>query len=323
MKRKIYYRYNPQTLTYERIYPSTKDKIFTVFRHLISGIVVGVAALILFQYFVGTPWSQERNKNDKLKDAQIEVISKKADEMINVLKDMQQRDDNLYRAIFHSDPLPASIRSSGVGSLARYEHLEEVSNANLIIQTTKKIDYIAKQIYIQSNSFDEVLEMAKNQKDRLKHIPSIQPVPNKFLKKMASGYGMRIDPIYGTARFHAGMDFSADIGTPVYATGDGVVTYADWRQGYGKCIIVDHGFGYTTLYAHLSEYKVMSGQKVTRGEQIAEVGNTGKSTGPHLHYEVRVKGEPDNPAKYYFMDLTPEEYDKMLQIAANHGQVMD
>ena len=244
MKRKIYYRYNPHTLTYERIYPSTKDKIFTVFRHLISGIVVGVAALILFQYFVGTPWSQERNKNDRLKDAQIEEISKKAGEMIDVLKDMQERDDNLYRALFHSDPLPASIRSSGVGSLTRYEHLEEVSNANLIVQTTKKIDYIAKQIYIQSNSFDEVLEMAKNQKDRLKHIPSIQPVPNKFRKKMASGYGMRIDPIYGKARFHAGMDFAADIGTPLYATGDGVFTHADWQKRYGNSNMLYPGSGY-------------------------------------------------------------------------------
>ena len=254
---------------------------------------------------------------------QYEVLSKRADEMSKVLRDIQQRDDNLYRAIFHADPIPTSIRTSGVGAPGRYDYLTELSSPELIIQTTKKIDYISKQIYIQSNSFDEVLSMAKNQKDRLKHIPSIQPVPDKFLKQVASGYGTRIDPIYGTARFHAGMDFASNIGTPVYVTGDGVVTLADWKQGYGKCIIVDHGFGYQTLYAHLNDYKVRYGQKVTRGEQIGEVGNTGKSTGPHLHYEVHVRGVPDNPAKYYFMDLSPEEYDKMLQIAANHGQVMD
>ncbi|MDR1091514.1 MAG: M23 family metallopeptidase [Prevotella sp.] len=323
MKRKVYYRYNPQNLTYERIYPGLKGKIFTVFRHLISGIVVGVGALVAFVYFVGTPWGEEQKKNDKLKDAQYELLSRRMDEAVNILKDIQQRDDNLYRAIFHADPIPSSIRSSGVGGAGRYDYLTDLSSADLVIQTSKKMDYISRQIYIQSNSFDEVLELAKTQKDRLKHIPSIQPIPDRFLKQLASGYGMRIDPIYGTARFHAGMDFTANIGTPVYATADGTVILADWKQGYGKCIIIDHGYGYETLYAHLNEYKVRTGQKVIRGEFIGEVGNTGKSTGSHLHYEVLVKGQPDNPAKYYFMDLSPKEYDKMLQIAANHGQVMD
>ncbi|WP_029906005.1 M23 family metallopeptidase [Prevotella sp. 10(H)] len=323
MKRKVYYRYNPQTLTYDRIYPSMKDKVFTVLRHMISGIVVGIGALIAFAYFVGTPWGEAQKKETQLIRTQYELLSKRADEMSNVLRDIQQRDDNLYRAIFHADPIPTSIRTSGIAAPARYDYLMELSNSEMIIQTSKKIDYIAKQIYIQSNSFDEVLNIAKNQRDRLRHIPSIQPVPEKFLKQIASGYGTRVDPIYGTARFHAGMDFSANIGTPVYVTGDGVVTLADWKQGYGKCITIDHGFGYETLYAHLNDYKVRVGQRVTRGEQIGEVGNTGKSTGPHLHYEVHVRGVPDNPAKYYFMDLSPEEYDKMLQIAANHGQVMD
>lgn len=323
MKRKVYYRYNPQTLSYERIYPSLKDRIFVVFRHLISGIIVGIGALVAFVYFVGTPWGEAQKKEDQLLRTQYEVLSKRADEMSKVLKDIQQRDDNLYRAIFHSDPIPSSIRASGVGAPGRYDYLSDLSSPDLIIQTTKKIDYISKQLYIQSNSFDEVLSMAKSQKDRLKHIPSIQPVPQKYMKHIASGYGTRIDPIYGTTRFHAGMDFSANIGTPVYSTGDGTVIHADWKQGYGKCIIVDHGYGYQTLYAHLNGYKVRPGQKVTRGEQIGEVGNTGKSTGPHLHYEVHVKGSPDNPAKYYFMDLSPEEYDQLLQMAANHGQVMD
>ncbi len=323
MKRKVYYRYNPQTLTYERIYPSTKDRVFTVFRHLISGIIVGIVALVAFVYFFGTPWGEAQKKENLLMRTQYEVLSKRLDEATRVLGDIQQRDDNLYRAIFHADPVPQSIRNSGIGTPGRYDHLMELPSPDLIIQTTKKMDYISKQLYIQSNSFDDVLNMAKTQKDRLKHIPAIQPVSDKYLKQMASGYGVRIDPIYGTARFHEGMDFAANIGTPVYATGDGTVTLADWKQGYGKCIIIDHGYGYETLYAHLNEYKVRAGQKVTRGEMIGEVGNTGKSTGPHLHYEVHVRGQVDNPAKYYFMDLTPEEYDKMLQIAANHGQVMD
>lgn len=323
MKRKVYYRYNPQTLTYDRIYPSMTDKIITIFRHMISGIVVGIAAIFIIVYFFGTPWSMERDKKDRLKDTQIEILSKRADEMAAVLQDIQQRDDNLYRAIFLSDPIPSSIRSSGVGPNSKYEYLSELSNSDLIIQTSKKMDYIAKQLYIQSNSFDDVLEMARTYKDKLQHIPSIQPVPSKFLKQMASGYGLRIDPHYGTISFHSGMDFSANIGVPVYATANGTVSYVDWKQGYGKCIIIDHGYGYETLYAHLNKYNVRIGQKVIRGEQIGEVGNTGKSTGPHLHYEVLVKGRPDNPARYYFNDLTPEEYDKMLQIAANHGQAMD
>jgi hypothetical protein len=323
MKRKVYYRYNPQTLTYDRIYPSRKDKILTIFRHLASGIVVGIVGLIAVVCFLGTPWGLAKEKEDELIRAQYEVLSKRMDEATKVIGDIQQRDDNLYRAIFHADPIPSSIRNSGVGGIGRYDYLMELTSPDLIIQTTKKMDYIAKQIYIQSNSFDDVLSMAKTQKDRLKHIPSIQPISDKYLKQMASGYGTRIDPIYGTARFHSGMDFASNIGTPVYVTGDGTVTMADWKQGYGKCIIVDHGYGFETLYAHLSEYKVKTGQKVVRGEQIGEVGNTGKSTGSHLHYEVHVKGQPDNPAKYYFMDLSPEEYDKVLQIAANHGQVMD
>lgn len=323
MKRKVYYRYNSQNLTYERIYPSLKDKVLTVFRHLLSGIIVGVVSLIGFVYFVGTPWGEEQKKKDRLKDAQYELLSKRMDEAIDVLKDIQQRDDNLYRAIFHADPIPPSIRNSGAGGTGRYDYLSELSSADLIIDATRKIDYISRQLYIQSNSFDEVLELAKTQKDRLQHIPSIQPVSDKYLKQLASGFGTRIDPIYGTARFHAGMDFSANIGTPVYATANGTVVKADWQQGYGKCIVIDHGYGYETLYAHLNDYKVRVGQKVVRGQEIGEVGNTGKSTGPHLHYEVHVKGQPDNPAKYYFMDLSPEEYDKMLRQAANHGQVMD
>jgi len=284
---------------------------------------VGIAAIVIFSYFVGTPWTEATKKENRMLRAQYEVLSNRMDEVTNVLKDIQQRDDNMYRAIFHADPIPSSIRNSGIGSPGRYDYLRDLNNPDLIVQTSQKMDYIAKQLYIQSNSFDEVLSMAKTQKDRLRHIPAIQPVPDKYLKHVASGYGVRIDPIYGTPRFHAGMDFSANIGTPVYATGDGNVIHVDWKQGYGKCVIIDHGYGYKTLYAHLNEYNVRVGQQVTRGQQIAEVGNTGKSTGAHLHYEVRVKDQPDNPAKYYFMDLSPEEYDKMLQIAANHGQVMD
>lgn len=324
MKKKVYYLYNPQTLTYERIFPSVWRRILIVIRNLIGGILIGAFGFwFFFEYLFDSPREMELRKENRLITQQYKLLDKRIGDISFVLKDIQQRDDNMYRAIFHADPIPSSIRNSGYGGVGRYDYLSELSSSDLIIQTTQKVDILTKQLYIQSKSFDDVVKMAKQQKDRLQHIPSIQPVANKDLSKMASGYGTRIDPIYGTRRFHAGMDFAAKTGTDIYATGNGTVSYTDWKQGYGMCVIINHGFGYETLYAHMDSYIVRPGQKVVRGEKIGEVGNTGKSTGPHLHYEVRVKGQPDNPAKYYFMDLSPEDYDRMLQMAANHGQVMD
>lgn len=324
MAKKAFYIYNPQSLTYERVFPSLWKRILIITRNLLVGIAIGAGGFWLLMYYVlDSPKEMELKKENRLVRTQYNFLAKRLDNVLDILKDIQQRDDNMYRAIFHADPINPSIRNSVGGSVGKYEYLMGLSNPDLIVQTSKKMDLISKQIYVQSKSFDEILNLAKQQKDRLLHIPSIQPVANKDLKRVASGYGTRIDPVYGTMRFHAGMDFSAPIGTDIYATGDGVVTWADWRQGYGMCIIIDHGYGFETLYAHMSDYVAKVGQKVARGELIGKVGSTGKSTGPHLHYEVHVKGKPDNPSKYYFMDLTPEEYDQMLQIAANHGQVMD
>lgn len=323
MKKKIFFRYDPKTLSYERVYPSHKSRFFTVLKHLASGIVVGYGVFWLLMYFTDSPKEKILKKENRLIKAQYELLSKRLDDVSLVLNDMEQRDDNLYRAIFHADPIPSSIRNSEFQNTDRYQKLRELPGGDIIIQSAKKLDMISKKMYIQSNSYDEIISLAKQQKNRIECIPSIQPVANKNLKEVASGYGLRVDPIYGTRRFHAGMDFTANIGTPVYATGKGRVIYADWKQGYGKCVIISHGFGYETLFGHLNEYNVHVGQEVSRGEKIAEVGNTGKSTGPHLHYEVHVQGKPDNPAKYYFMDLSPAEYDEMLRIAANHGRVMD
>lgn len=321
--KKVYYRYNPHTLSYERVYPSAKNRFFTVLRHLLSGIIIGFGVFWLLGYILGSPAKIAERKEKELIQSQYNLLSKRLDNALQVLSDIEQRDDNMYRAIFHADPISAAIRKSGVGGVGRYEELMSLSSPDLIVQTSQKMDYLEKQLYVQSNSFDEIIELSKQQKDRVQHIPSIQPISDKYLSRVASGYGTRIDPVYGTLKFHAGMDFASPTGTPVHVTGAGTVIYADWKQGYGKCIIVDHGYDYQTLYGHLSEIKVVKGKKVTRGDIIGEVGSTGKSTGPHLHYEVRVKGRADNPAKYYFMDLTPEQYDQMLRIAANHGQVMD
>ena len=321
--RKVYYIYNPKTRTYDRIYPTVRQRAISILRRLFVGMDLGAGSFIILLFIFGSPSEKElRIENARLL-AQYNVLSHRLDEALGVMQDIQQRDDNLYRVVLQADPVSDAIRKAGYGGTNRYEQLMDMANAELVMNTTQKMDMLNRQLYIQSKSFDEVVDLCKGHDEMLKCIPAIMPVSNKDLKKTASGYGTRIDPIYNTPKFHAGMDFSANIGTPVYATGDGKVIKAGWETGYGNLIQVDHGFGYVTWYAHLSKYKVRPGQKVVRGEVIGEVGNTGKSTGPHLHYEVHVKGKVQNPVNYYFMDLSAEDYDKMVQIAANHGKVFD
>lgn len=321
--RKSYYVYDPNTLSYERVYPSAKDRIFTIVRHLSTGIVVGLIIFFGMMHFFDSPMEAQLRKENKLLQTQFEVLSLRLNNAFEILDDIQQRDENLYRAIFQAEPIPESIRKSGFGGTNRYEHLMSLTNADLVVSTTQKMDMLSKQLYVQSNSLEEIVNIGQTQEERIKCIPAIQPISNKDLKKTASGYGMRMDPVYRIRAFHAGMDFSAKIGTEIYATGNGVITFAGRKQGYGNCMIINHGFGYETLYGHMDGFKARVGQKVIRGEVIGYVGNTGKSTGPHLHYEVLVRGRNDNPSKYYFMDLSPEDYERMIQLAENHGQVMD
>jgi len=321
--RKAYYKYNQSTLEYERVYPSAKERFVVALRNLTLGLIIGVATFFAFQYFFDSPMEALLRKENKLLETQYDMLIMELESANEVLEDLQQRDENLYRAIFHADSIPMSIRKSGFGGSNRYEHLKGLPNSELVIETTQRMDILKKQLYIQSNSLEELIAMGKDLQNKLLCLPAIQPVANKDLKRTASGYGMRIDPIYHIPMFHSGMDFTAAIGTEIYATGNGTVTFVSRKQGYGNCIIIDHGYDYKTLYGHIDKYKVRVGQKVTRGEVIATVGNTGKSTGSHLHYEVLYKNRHDNPAKYYFQDLTPEEFDRMIQIADNHGQVMD
>ncbi|MDE6468776.1 MAG: M23 family metallopeptidase, partial [Muribaculaceae bacterium] len=204
-----------------------------------------------------------------------------------------------------------------------FDRLEALLDNELVHAFDNKIDRLDRMIVSQIQSFDYLAAEAADQKDRTAHIPAIQPVPEKFLRTMASGSGVRRDPFYGTMKCHEGMDFSAPVGTPVYATAEGKVTFANWHSGYGNMIDIDHGYNYTTRYAHLSKIIAAPGQTVQRGDLIGLVGNTGKSTGPHLHYEVRYRGAPQNPVNYYYYDLSPEEYDQIIQLAENAGHVMD
>ena len=321
--RKVYYIYNPRTQTYDRIYPTVRQRVQSILRRLFFGMGLGAGSFIILLLIFGSPSEKELRKENSRLQAQYNVLSRRLDEAMGVLQDVQQRDDNLYRVIFQADPVPSAIRKAGYGGTNRYGHLMDMANAELVVNTTQKMDMLTKQLYIQSRSFDDVVEMCKNHDEMLRCMPAIQPISNKDLRKTASGYGTLIDPIYGTTKFHAGMDFSAHPGTEVYATGDGTVIKMGWETGYGNLIIVDHGFGYQTWYAHLQGFRTKLGKRVVRGEVIGEVGSTGKSTGPHLHYEVHVKGQVVNPVNYYFMDLSAEDYDRMIQLAANHGKVLD
>ena len=321
--RKVYYIYNPKTRTYDRIYPTIRQRMVSYLRSLVFGIGIGAGSFLLLLFIFGSPSEKNLLTENSRLQAQYNILSRRLDEALHGMQRLQQRDDNLYRVIMQANPVTDALRTASYGKTNRYEEWMDMANSKLVVNTTQKMDLLARQVYIQSKSFDEVVELCKQHDEMLASIPAIQPVANKNLKQTASGYGTRIDPIYKTVKFHEGMDFSANVGTPVYVTGNGKVTQAGWDGLYGNSITIDHGFGYVTRYAHLSKIKVRRGQKVIRGEVIGEVGSTGKSTGPHLHYEVHVKGKVVNPVNYYFMDLSADDYDRMVEMAANHGNVYD
>jgi len=322
-KKHIHYFWNPETLSFERIYSSFRDRLFYVLRHLLVAVMGGLVVLALINLFFDSPRVKSLKEENNRLQTQYELLSNRVQNAYVILDDIQERDNNFYRALLHAEPISSSIRKGSFAGTERYDSLQDLSSAKLVIGASQQVDVLRKQLYVQSQSFDELVGILKDNASFLKCVPAIQPLKNKDLKQTASGFGGRLDPIYGTPRFHSGMDFTAKRGTEVFATGDGVVVQASRDQGYGNCIIVDHGFGYQTKYAHLEGYNVKNGAKVTRGQVIGFVGDTGKATGVHLHYEVHYKGKPVNPANYYYMDLTPEEYDIMVEMAANSGHVYD
>ncbi|MBR2936810.1 MAG: M23 family metallopeptidase [Paludibacteraceae bacterium] len=317
------YKINPKTLAMEQVEQGLGYWLRQTGIYILAGIILGVLFLFLFLTFFPSPREKQLLREKESMQSQLEILNQQVDQMQIVMTDLQQRDDNLYRVLFGAEPIPLSIRQGTQHKIDYYDSIAAMTDNQLAAELTQKVDMLAKELYTQAKSYDEVLEMAKNQEIRMENIPAIQPVMNKDLKRVASGYGMRIDPVYHVRKFHQGMDFSAPIGTEIYATGNAKVKFSGWKQGYGNTVILDHGFGYETLYAHLYKSLVRKGQKVRRSDIIALVGNTGKSTGPHLHYEVRLNGKPVDPRNYYFYDLSPEEYDQMLQLSNNFGQMLD
>ncbi len=321
---KIKYYYDTKTLSYKRIELNTFDKFKRSLGFLSASTVVGLIMVIVFFQFFDSPKEKRLKSEIENLVLQYDILSKKMTQIDLVLDDIQHRDDNIYRVIFEADPIPSSIRKAGFGGVNRYKDIRNFSNAELVIEAAKKADKLFKQLYIQSKSFDEVIDLAKNKADMLASIPAIQPIANKDLGRVASGYGYRIHPIYKTRKLHTGMDFTAPQGTPIYATGDGkIAKVRRSRRGYGNHVIVDHGYGYQTLYAHMTKYIVYRGQKVKRGEIIGYVGSTGTSVAPHLHYEVIKNKRKINPVNYYYNDLSPEEYEKMLEISSQNNQSFD
>lgn len=257
-------------------------------------------------------------------ELQFKILNDRLEQVQKVVSDLQDRDDNIYRVIFESEPIPSSVRKAGFGGADRYSKLAGFKNSEIINNTTRQLDLITSQLYVQSKSFDEVFALAKRKEELIAAIPAIQPVSNKDLRRIGSYFGYRTDPFYKVSKFHEGIDFTATVGTDIYATGDGVVTQVERSYGgYGNIIVINHGFGYETVYAHLSKMGVRRGEKVKRGQVIGQVGNTGKSTSPHLHYEVHKGGKPVDPINFFFNDITPEEYKLMIEFSQQPSQTLD
>jgi len=322
---KVKYRYNESTLSYEKVELNGWQKLLRVLWFFTAATICGMGIYVVFNVIYDSPEERQLRADKEDLMIQYQLMNRKLDQMSTILADLENRDDNIYRTVFEAEPIPDNIRKSGIGGVNRYKNLERFRNeSGTVIETARRLDMLAKQLYIQSKSFDEVMELAKKKEDLLASIPAIQPVSNSDLKRMSSGFGFRIHPIHKIRQFHWGMDFTAQTGTEIYSTGKGKVVFAsNSHNGYGNHVIVDHGYGYQTLYAHMSEVKVKKGQEIKRGEVLGLVGNTGLSSAPHLHYEVIKDGNKVNPVNYYFNDLSPEEYDLMIQLASQENQSFD
>jgi Membrane proteins related to metalloendopeptidases len=323
MAKKHKFHFNPETLNYEPVKRTVKSSLKQATLHLISAVALGFLFFFLFVFTVNSPSEKQLYAENANLKTQYQILDRQLDNIREVLAELEQRDNNMYRVILQAEEILPEVRRATTVRNDYYELLLNMTNSEIVVETTKKTNEIRKQLYIQSKSYDDLVTLFKDREKMLECIPAIQPILNKDLKRTASGYGWRVHPIHKVRKFHEGMDFTAPTGTDVYATGAGTVVETGWKQGFGNCIKINHGYNYHTVYGHLSAFKVKIGQKVSRGDIIGLVGNTGGSTGSHLHYEVHLNGKHVNPMNYYFVDLSPEEYDRMIQISNNAGLLMD
>ncbi len=321
---KVKYYYDSETLSYRKIERKKRTTLKFVFGFLLSSALFGFLFVFIASQYVESP--KEKALKRELQNTQLQfgLLNKKMDEATAVLASIEDRDNNIYRLYFEANPIPEEQRKAGFGGINRYKNLEGFDNSKLILESNKRIDILQKQIVVQSKSLDEIAKLAEEKEKFLAAIPAIQPVKNEDLTRMASGYGMRSDPFTKARKMHWGMDFTSPRGTPIYATGDGVVKRADSRaSGYGRHIRIDHGYGYKSLYGHLYKYNVKKNQKVKRGDVIGFVGSTGRSEAPHLHYEIFKDKRRINPINFYYGSLTSEEFNKLLERATMENQSLD
>ena len=323
---KTKYYFDSDNLEFVPIKNTLGNRIYRLSLFLISSVIFGAfITVILFNTdFVNTPKEIVQEREIDNYELQLKVLNKKLEQVESTLANIEKRDNNLYRAYFEASPIPEDQRKAGFGGINRYDYLEGFESSDLIVNTTERLDILTKELVIQSKSLDEIELLAKNKESLLSSIPSIQPVNSSDLRRMASGFGYRIDPFTKARRMHFGMDFSAKRGTPIYATGDGTVSRADSRAaGFGKHVRIDHGFGYVTIYAHMDRYVVVKGDKVKRGDLIGYVGSSGRSVAPHLHYEIVKDGVKINPINFYSGSLSPAEFEELVKVASQENQSLD
>ncbi|HET9055863.1 MAG TPA: M23 family metallopeptidase [Chitinophagaceae bacterium] len=322
--KKIKYFYNTNTLRYEKLVTPLRVKLLQLFGFIAASLVTaGLVISAAYRYFPSGNEKRLRQENEELKD-NYNILSQQIQQLNQKLSEIEKRDNDVYRVIFESAPIPDSARAKAIATAEEVKLIQRMSEYDLTKSIVGSISNIANRINFQKKSFGEIGEMIKNKEKLLAAIPAIQPVSNKDLNRVASGFGYRTDPVYKVTKFHAGLDFTAPQGTPIYATADGVIETAGRSTGgYGNHVVINHRFGYKSLYGHMYRIKVKAGQVIKRGEVIGWVGNTGKSTGPHCHYEVLKNGSPVDPVYFFYNDLTPEQYDRLLKIASTKNQSFD
>lgn len=322
--KKIKYYYNTNTLRYEKLEIPLRVKLLRVFAFIATALVTSAIISYFAFQFIGSPNERLlKIQNENLND-QFGIVNRELKELKQQMAELEQRDNTVYRAIFEANPIPDSAREKALEKEQEIATIESMSSNQLVSSIFASLNSLSSRIAAQKKSYEEINKLLKNKEAILAATPAIQPVSAKNLGRIASGYGYRIDPIYKTIKLHAGLDFTAPTGAPIYATADGTVKVAGLSTGgYGNHVVINHGYGYETLYGHMSRIKARNGQKVKRGEVIGYIGSTGKSTGPHLHYEVRKNGQKIDPIYFFYNDLTPEQYDRMLKQAAASNQSMD